>query len=257
VTQRTLILTVMIVGLVSIACMPASARPQAKKGPPADDELLKELDVKLLDELDRELFQPEDKPAGQGVVGPRGKASGQRSEGSDLRPADRPAPDSGGNHSPLLRIARKMRQVETQIGRADCGSHTQDAQQQIASDLQALIDQLRRSCQQGKPSQGSSQAVAPGKPAGRPTTKKPSGGRKKPASKPGKSGTPKPTKAAVRRGEEDRIRSVLKELWGELPEHAREQMMQLPAEKSLPEYQSMIEEYFKRLVEEQPAAANP
>jgi len=249
VTQRTLILVVVIGGLVSVACPSASARPQAKKDPSPDNELLEELDIKLLDELDRELFQPDRKPAAPGVRGPKAKTPG---EGPD-EPDRRIEPAGGKYDNPLLEIARQMRQVETQISRADSGSQTQGTQRRIAANLQELIDELRRSCRQSQPSQGDSQAVAARKPAGRPTEKKPPPGRKKAASKLGKTGRAKPGKADARRPEEGRVQAVLKDLWGELPQHAREQMLQLPAEKFLPEYELMIEEYFKRLVEEEGA----
>jgi hypothetical protein len=42
----------------------------------------------------------------------------------------------------------------------------------------------------------------------------------------------------------------MKQLWGELPEHAREQMLQLPDEEFPPKYESLIEDYFRRLSEE-------
>ena len=48
----------------------------------------------------------------------------------------------------------------------------------------------------------------------------------------------------------DQMRAVIKKLWGELPQHQREQMLQLPIEEFLPKYQLMIEEYFRRLAEE-------
>ena len=47
---------------------------------------------------------------------------------------------------------------------------------------------------------------------------------------------------------------MLGELWGELPETEREQMLELPVEELfLPKYQELIEEYFKRLAEGEPA----
>ena len=42
----------------------------------------------------------------------------------------------------------------------------------------------------------------------------------------------------------------MKELWGALPERARQQMQQLPVEDFPPKYERLIEEYFRRLAEE-------
>ena len=48
----------------------------------------------------------------------------------------------------------------------------------------------------------------------------------------------------------DEMRAMMKQLWGELPEHARQQMLQSPIEEFPPKYQSLIEAYFRRLAEE-------
>ena len=49
----------------------------------------------------------------------------------------------------------------------------------------------------------------------------------------------------------------MKQLWGELPQRDREQMLQLPVEEFLPEYELLIEDYFRRLSEEKGAASEP
>ena len=45
---------------------------------------------------------------------------------------------------------------------------------------------------------------------------------------------------------------MMKDVWGQLPERAREQMLQSPPEKFLPKYELLIEKYYQRLAEEQP-----
>jgi chlorite dismutase len=42
----------------------------------------------------------------------------------------------------------------------------------------------------------------------------------------------------------------MERLWYLLPQHAREQMLQSPAEEFAPKYELQIEEYFRRLSEE-------
>ena len=44
--------------------------------------------------------------------------------------------------------------------------------------------------------------------------------------------------------------AVIRRLWGQLPEHARGQMLQSPVEEFPPKYEVLIEEYFRRLAEE-------
>jgi hypothetical protein len=48
------------------------------------------------------------------------------------------------------------------------------------------------------------------------------------------------------------MKNLIKDLWGELPPNVREQMMQNPTEQFVPQYESMIEEYYRRLSEENP-----
>ena len=43
----------------------------------------------------------------------------------------------------------------------------------------------------------------------------------------------------------------MKDAWGHLPQHAREQMLQNSPERFLPQYELLIEQYYKRLAEEQ------
>jgi hypothetical protein len=43
----------------------------------------------------------------------------------------------------------------------------------------------------------------------------------------------------------------MKDTWGHLPARAREQMLQNPPERFLPQYELMIERYYKRLAEQQ------
>ena len=68
--------------------------------------------------------------------------------------------------------------------------------------------------------------------------------------------TPSTTPTERKNGDEpdgnvdmDRMRELIKGLWGELPAHQREQMLQLPIEEFLPKYELLIEKYFRRLSE--------
>ena len=47
------------------------------------------------------------------------------------------------------------------------------------------------------------------------------------------------------------MKNLMKDIWGQLPPHAREQMLQSPPEQFLPKYELMLEQYYKRLAEEQ------
>ena len=62
---------------------------------------------------------------------------------------------------------------------------------------------------------------------------------------------------AAHRPDMSEMRAMVKQLWGELPDRDRQQMMQLPLEDFLPQYQWQIEEYFRRLSEDKSEAAAP
>jgi hypothetical protein len=44
---------------------------------------------------------------------------------------------------------------------------------------------------------------------------------------------------------------MMKALWGQLPQRARDQMLQSAPEEFLPEYELELEKYFKRLAEQE------
>ena len=46
------------------------------------------------------------------------------------------------------------------------------------------------------------------------------------------------------------MRSLMNNLWGELPAGAREQMQQTPMEDFIPKYQDLIEDYYRDLSNE-------
>ena len=48
----------------------------------------------------------------------------------------------------------------------------------------------------------------------------------------------------------EEMRSLMNNLWGELPPHVREQMLQTPVEEFIPKYQDLIEDYFRDLSNE-------
>ena len=224
-----------------------------KPAQPIDKELLKDLQSKPLDDFDRQLFAPEDKkpktpgpPPEKG--GPAGKGRGE-DDGKLSRELGAAAIQEGEN--PLLEIARQMRDVEGLIGQAQSGAKTQQMQADIVAELAKLIKQCRSGAGQCKPSQGKPPGTAPRQQVSQPQSK--------PGSTPGKVQTPKAAKDSNvkdgkpqdRRAEVGEVMALLKQqLWGELPERMREQMLQFAPDEFLPKYELLIEDYFKRLAEE-------
>lgn len=157
---------------------------------------------------------------------------------------------------PLLSVAQQMRDVENMLGRAQCGAATQHAQRQILDSLDRLLEQVGSRCcptrsDAGKtPNAGQNQKPSSGA--------KPGDGQKSGASQgaatdqTGKAGagTGQQPSGDQRRVDAAQTRDLMKRLWGELPPRQRDQVLQLPAEEFLPQYEIMIEQYFRRLSEE-------
>jgi hypothetical protein len=235
--------------LAMLACGFAPALAADPPKPPAksslDDELLKGLDNDLTRELDDlPSLKPQPKPSGKSGDGKTNKPESAIIDGEDLG-------QPGEDQDPFNRIARRMKQVESRIAHDQAGTDTQQKQQQIMADLSALIEKLNQQCQ----CQGGEC-----KPGDKPQDSE--------RSKPGKGSKPGGSKSASNPAREssdrlrnepatnpntnaEAIRQNMKDAWGNLPLRLREQMMQASVDEFLPKYELMIEQYFKRLAEDE------
>jgi len=247
-TVRVAILLAAIVSLAACRCPAAPAAEASGDTRSLDQRLLEDLGADPLDEFDRELFAPDaTKPPGED---PAPGAPGDPTDRLDqelLRELGAAAASEDEN--PLLGIAQDMRSAEGMIGRTESGPPTQDLQDRIVANLDELIKQARSCCKQCSPSQVDPNQVASRNPVGQPKT--PGTGNQKPGPKPARDSNAQPGSAEPGRPDMGEMRDILKRLWGQLPERQREQMLQLPVEEFLPKYQQLIQEYFKRLAEEQ------
>jgi len=153
----------------------------------------------------------------------------------------------------LARIRGDMQQAKSLLGATNSGGATDTLQQagavqeQVVDQLDTLIAQLSKQCQGGqcKPSD---------------TPPKPS---QRSQAKPGKSGsatgrgqtaardsTDRLDRATAQKVEKGDIDATVKDLWGHLPERSREQMLQSFSDEFLPKYELEIEQYYRRLSEE-------
>jgi hypothetical protein len=154
----------------------------------------------------------------------------------------------------LVRVRHGMQRAESLLGESSVsskGSAVEKAvtvQNDVMAQLDQLIAELSKQCQNGQCQPGSqppnpgqqSQAkpgdstssVAQGQTAARDSTDRLNGPGAKPVDKAD-------------------IGELAKQLWGHLPQRTREQMLQSFSEDFLPKYQREIEEYYRRLSEEQ------
>jgi hypothetical protein len=213
----------------------------------ADDKPAKSLDDQLLEDLGSEKVPTSPKPAVVPSAKPAPGNAGldetlldQLGAGADI--------ELGPQSHPLARIGKQMRAVETLIGRQDTSARTQDVQKQILSGLEELLAQTRQQCQQcqnpsaGIPKPGSKSA------AGQPASEG------QPATQPPKDSTERLGQTAEAKTNPEAVASLVREVWGHLPDKVRERMQTVNVEEFLPKYEKLIEAYYQRLAQD---GANP
>ena len=219
-----------------------------------DDALLDDLDDALLGDLDAPKRANQGKPADQnkpaddpspGGGGLAGDAAPSDNNGPPATDAEREADAERGADDPLLDIGRRMRAIEQRISKYDTSRATQDMQQQIVADLDALIEQVKKQC-----SSSSSSKQSGGKKGSR-TGGQGSQAADQAASKPSRDSTNRLGGAKSEKVEGHDVRDVSKQVWGHLPSRVRELMRSASVEEFLPRYEQQIEAYYRRLAEEE------
>lgn len=149
----------------------------------------------------------------------------------------------GGTQDPFARIATKMQRSQQALKAGNSAEPTQDLQEEILFDLDALLKNMEKKCKGGncnKPGTGSKSgsSSAGAKPSQKPATDS--------TARLGESG--KTAGADEKSSAEEALRAV----WGHLPPKLREAMENVKADEFLPKYDRLIEEFYRRLAE-QPA----
>ncbi len=141
-----------------------------------------------------------------------------------------------------LGVSGQMRSAGQRIQRNQIGQAAA-GQKQIGRDLREVLDILTAANQSEPTISRTPTGAAQPKPST--SDGQPSG------EGPDISGSPRPAgDGKVHKPDMDEMRAVMKRLWGELPEHARQQMLQSPVEEFPPKYELLIEQYFRKLAEE-------
>jgi hypothetical protein len=196
-----------------------------------DEELMENLDSELLDGL-------ETIPADEEAAG-----AAHESESSDI---------VSGDVDEFTRISRRMRELERMIPQLEKKQPTTRLQKDVVAELEKLIADLEKQCQkcQGGASSGSkpSQQTADREQVKQPGQQSSQGGEQNP-NRPARDSTERLGKDDVRKPDMEQMKGLLKDIWGQLPEKAREQMLQSSPEQFLPKYELLIEDYYRRLSE--------
>ena len=187
--------------------------------------------------------------------------------------------------SPTDRIGSMMRSVEERFVSKDSSKTTQQLQEDIVVQLRAMLEQQEKKCSQcsggqcdnpGSSSSGSKPSGSkPGESKSPPKPGSPDEQSKEPAdpkqspnaesdspSNPGATTDPQASSAPGATDSEDRLdptrlAEVLRrsaadfdELWGQLPPQVQQRLKQGLTERTLPQYEPMIEAYYRRLAED-------
>ena len=210
-------------------------------GPTADENGTESLGSQLLDDLDPNQFAP---PADAAPARPDFQKRIVPGLTDDALGEDLGQASASG---PLVEVERNMKTAQALIRAADSLDRAPPVQQQVVADLDALIEQLAKQCCSG--------AGQPGEQP-KPSSKRSQTASAKPGAKPGRGSSPaRDSIARLQRGDPQAVNlsereALLKDLWGHLPPHVREQMLQAHSDEFLPQYELEIEKYFRRLAEQ-------
>jgi len=155
----------------------------------------------------------------------------------------------------LLSVSREMRKVAELIAPRDSGPTAEDFQQgrqlqdRIVADLDRLIAQARKAGRRTESEESKTGQVARRTPTGSSAAQADHGGRN-PSDNPAATSKPRKEGGKPKGPDMTQVLGVVERSWGNLPQRAREQMLELKAEDFVPKYQALIEEYYRRLSEE-------
>lgn len=155
----------------------------------------------------------------------------------------------------LARVQTSMLRAQSMLtqpdaaGNPDAAKMASPVQHEILSDLDKLIADLSKQCQCCNGQCQGGQCNQP-KPSNNPKPGKPgaSAGSGRTAARDSTDRLDRSSAKPVDKGE---VNEMVKALWGHLPERSREQMLQSFSDEFLPKYEFEIEQYYRRLSEEQ------
>jgi hypothetical protein len=242
--------------LVVLPLPMTAAEPTAKppeQAAPAKKAVQAALDDALLNELDNELLEG----AGNLKNRPQPKPAPDSPPNEEQPPAQPPIDGEdvglpGHDNDPLVHISDEMRSAETLIPETSKREHAEQLQRQIIKELTQLVEQAER--QQAQQQASSSKQGSAKKSAKRQGVKQPkpsAGNVAKNSNKPAQDSTDELRQSDSVAPDPELVKGLMKNSWGHLPPHAREQMLQSSPERFVPQYELMIEKYYKRLAEEQ------
>jgi hypothetical protein len=152
----------------------------------------------------------------------------------------------------LAHVQSSMQQAQLLLtqpgadGNQDAARLASPVQQKILSDLDKLIADLSKQCQCCNGQCQGGQCNKPPKPGQKPGKPGAASGRTA-----ARDSTDRLNSSSAKPVDKGEVNEMVKALWGHLPERNREQMLQSFSDEFLPKYEFEIEQYYRRLSEEQ------
>ena len=232
-----------LAALTILIIAPLTIEAQQDDSAPSKDT---SLDEALLEDLGDDLFEGLDdlNTDSEAGAGDQGGSSGDRNLLDELGEGE----DIGSEgESELTRIARQMRRAQLRIEQQQVSDQTQEIQQDVVSKLDALIKELQekkrqcQACASDNPKQGGQQIKQPNQPTD---------GQQQTSNKPAADSTQRLGQQNVATTDAEALEALVKQVWGHLPDRARQEMQNAAVEDFLPKYQQVIEDYYRRLAEQ-------
>lgn len=154
----------------------------------------------------------------------------------------------------LVRVRQGMQRAESLLGEQSASrsavplDQAASVQEQVVHQLDQLIAELSKQCQGGNCPPGD-QPPSSGQPSQAKSTN--SQGAAAQGQTAARDSTARLNNSGGESVDKAKFDELAKQLWGHLPQRTREQMMQSFSEEFLPKYEREIEEYYRRLSEEQ------
>lgn len=149
---------------------------------------------------------------------------------------------------PLVRARDGMREATALLSKSQTVAQARVPQQRVIAQLDELIAELSRQCQ-GSGGQSSEQAR--GANLGKQAADSRASRKVIQGTTAARDSSDRTQSNQSRQVERRDIDDMVKQLWGHLPERARQQMLQSFTGEFLPEYELEIEKYYQRLAEEE------
>lgn len=172
-------------------------------------------------------------------------------------PLQQPGAGSDVGANPLGAIGQRMQTARKLISERDLSGQVTTVQKEIVSELDKLIEEAEKQCKNcssgncnkpgQKPGQQASQRSQP-KPGG---ASKPSTAKTSSAATAAKTSSPKARQNSSSKADPVTDAQLMREVWGNLPQRMREQMLQSAPDDFLPKYRTEIERYYQKLAEEE------